>query len=200
MTKQVIICVDDETTVLRSLKTELKEALGKDYLIEIAESGEYALELIEELLEDGYEVPLIISDYIMPDMKGDELLKHVHLISPKTIKIMLTGQADLEAVGRVIKYANLYRYITKPWQAEDLSLTVKAAVSSYLQDKKLPEKNAQLQKAEQKYRSIFENSLEGIFQTTLDGHYISANSALAQIYGYDSPEELIATLSNIQHQ
>jgi PAS domain S-box-containing protein len=136
----------------------------------------------------------------MPDMKGDELLKHVHLISPKTIKIMLTGQADLEAVGRAIKYANLYRYIAKPWQAEDLNLTVKEAVNSYLQDKKLAEKNAQLQKAEQKYRSIFENSLEGIFQTTIDGHYISANSALAQIYGYDSPEELIATLSNIQHQ
>src|SRR5919202_2190581 len=200
MAKPVIVCVDDEKTVLKSLKVELKKALGNEYQIEIAEAGEEAVEVITELLEDGYEVPLIISDYIMPDMKGDELLKHVHLISPKTIKIMLTGQADLEAVGRAIKYANLYRYIAKPWQAEDLNLTVKEAVNSYLQDKKLAEKNAQLQKAEQKYRSIFENSLEGIFQTTIDGHYISANSALAQIYGYDSPEELIATLSNIQHQ
>src|ERR671933_1027978 len=200
MAKPVIVCVDDEKTVLKSLKVELKKALGNEYQIEIAEAGEEAVEVITELLEEGYEVPLIISDYIMPDMKGDELLRYVHLISPKTIKIMLTGQADLEAVGRVIKYANLYRYIAKPWQAEDLNLTVKEAVNSYLQDKKLAEKNAQLQKAEQKYRCIFENSLEGIFQTTIDGHYISANSALAQIYGYDSPEELIATLSNIQHQ
>jgi len=186
--------------VLRSLRAELQEALGNDYLIEIAEGGEEALELVEELLEEMYAVPLIISDYIMPDIKGDELLKCVHQISPKTIKIMLTGQADLEAVGRVIKYANLYRYITKPWQTQDLILTVKEAVNSYLQDKKLAEQNAQLQKAEQKYRSIFENSLEGIFQTTLDGEYLSANPALAQIYGYDSPEELIANLSNIQHQ
>jgi len=58
----------------------------------------------------------------------------------------------------------------------------------------------ELLKAEQKYRSIFENALEGIFQTTLDGHYLSANHALAQIYGYDSPQELIATVSSIQNQ
>lgn len=57
-----------------------------------------------------------------------------------------------------------------------------------------------LRQAEQKYRRIFENALEGIFQTTYDGHYISANPALAQLYGYNSPEELIATLTDIEHQ
>ena len=145
MAKPVIVCVDDERTVLKSLKVELKKAMGNEYGIEIAETGEEALELITELLEDGYELPLIISDYIMPDMKGDELLKRVHQISPKTLKIMLTGQADLEAVGRAIKYAKLYRYIAKPWQAEDLRLTVTEAIYSYLQDKKLAEKNAKLQ-------------------------------------------------------
>jgi PAS domain S-box-containing protein len=228
MTKQVIICVDDETTVLRSLKAELQEVIGDDYLIEIAEGGEEALELIEELLEDGYEFPLIISDHIMPKMKGDELLKRVHLILPQTLKIMLTGQADLEAVGNAIKYAKLYRYITKPWQREDLSLTVKEAVNSYLQEKRLAQQNIQLQemnqllaqlnrdqailidklhqkesrllKAEQKYRSIFENALEGIFQLTPDGRYLSANQATAHLYGYDSPEELMATITDINHQ
>jgi adenylate cyclase len=66
MKQQVIICVDDDNTVLKSLKTELQEAVGNAYLIEIAEGGEEALELLEELLLDGYEVPLIISDHIMP--------------------------------------------------------------------------------------------------------------------------------------
>jgi class 3 adenylate cyclase/FixJ family two-component response regulator len=146
MTKQVIICVDDETTVLRSLKAELKEAIGNDYLIEIAESGADALELLAELLEDNYEIPLIISDYIMPDMKGDELLRCVHKISPKTLKVMLTGQATIEGVGNAIKYAKLYRYISKPWQSEDLRLTITEAIYSYAQDKKLVEQNAQLQK------------------------------------------------------
>ncbi|VXD14175.1 putative Diguanylate cyclase [Planktothrix serta PCC 8927] len=54
--------------------------------------------------------------------------------------------------------------------------------------------------AEAKYRSIFENAIEGIFQTTPDGYYLSANPALARIYGYDSPEELIQQLTNISEQ
>ncbi|HEY9608388.1 adenylate/guanylate cyclase domain-containing protein [Allocoleopsis sp.] len=57
-----------------------------------------------------------------------------------------------------------------------------------------------LQQAEEKYRSIFENAVEGIFQTTPDGRYLSANPALARMYGYKSPEELIARLTNIARQ
>jgi len=57
-----------------------------------------------------------------------------------------------------------------------------------------------LQAAEAKYRSIFENAIEGIFQTTPDGHYLSANPALARIYGYTSPVELMASLTDIEHQ
>ncbi|UBF24507.1 EAL domain-containing protein [Kovacikia minuta CCNUW1] len=59
---------------------------------------------------------------------------------------------------------------------------------------------AALRQAEQKYRSIFENVVEGIFQTTPDGHYLTANPMLAKIYGYDTPEELIETLTDIKHQ
>jgi adenylate cyclase len=149
MTKQAIICVDDEKTVLQSLKAELRDAFGRDYTIELAEGGKDALDLFDELQEDGYEIPLVISDYIMPDMKGDELLKRIHALSPKTLKIMLTGQADVEAVSNAVNYAKLYRYIAKPWRAEDLNLTVSEALHSYWQDKKLKEQTLQLQQANQ---------------------------------------------------
>jgi PAS domain S-box-containing protein len=154
MSRQVIICVDDERTVLRSLKAELQEAVGNDYTIEIAEGGEEALELIEELLVEGDEVLLIISDHIMPEMKGDELLKQAHLISPKTIKVMLTGEADIEAIAKAINSANLYRYITKPWQTEDLKLTVKEALNSYIQAQQLTQQNAQLQAMNQELAEL----------------------------------------------
>ncbi len=197
MSKQVIICVDDETTILRSLKAELQEAIGKDYLIEIAEGGEEALELIEELLENGYEVPLIISDHIMPDMKGDELLKRVHLILPKTLKILLTGQADLEAVVNAIKYASLYRYIAKPWQSEDLGLTVKEAVNSYFLDKKLAQQNAQLQQlnqeleqsiqllsaSERKFRAIFNQTFQFTGMVSVEGILLEANQTALDFGG-----------------
>lgn len=57
-----------------------------------------------------------------------------------------------------------------------------------------------LRQAERKYRSIFENAVEGIFQTTVDGHYLTANPMLARIYRYDSPEELLLALTDIEHQ
>ncbi|MEO6861623.1 MAG: PAS domain S-box protein [Microcoleus sp.] len=353
MKKPVIICVDDEPTILDSLEIDLLKAFEDKYLIETAQSGEEALELLSELLAEQYEVPLVISDHIMPNMKGDELLRSVHAISPKTLKIMLTGQADLEAVANAINYAKLYRYIPKPWQSDDLKLTVTEAIYRYFQDKQLAEKQIELQEmnqelarlnrkqamliaklhenesrltqyleamplgvcvldangqsfyanqkareifgkgtvphinseqkaaiyqfykagtnqrcpveelpimqalrgesvrtegveirtgnkvipveswatpiydslgdisygiiaftditerkqaeaalvqAEEKYRQIFENALEGIFQTEPDGILISANPALAQIYGYDSPEELMANVNDIQRQ
>jgi adenylate cyclase len=154
MKKPVIICIDDEQTILSSLERELKSFFGSDYLIETAEGGEEALELLEELLEEGYEVPLVISDHIMPNIKGDELLKRIHEISPKTLKIMLTGQADIEAVVNAIKYAKLYRYLAKPWQAEDLKLTVQEAVNSYFTEKKLAEQYAQLQQMNQELAQL----------------------------------------------
>ncbi len=146
MNRLAIICVDDEQTILDSLKTELKQTFSNQYLIETAESGEEALELIEELLEDHYEVPLVISDYMMPNLKGDEFLKRIHTLSPKTRKVMLTGQADIEAVGNAINYAKLYRYIHKPWNTEDLTLTISEAVKSYFNEKQLIDKNKELER------------------------------------------------------
>ncbi|MCW6048801.1 PAS domain S-box protein [Microcoleus sp. A2-C5] len=205
--KPVIICVDDEPIILESLKIELKKALGEEHLLETAEGGEEALELIDELLAEGCEIVALISDYLMPNMKGDELLKQIHKILPKTIKIMLTGQADLEAVANTIKYAKLYRYISKPWQSEDLKLTLKEAVNSYFMEKQLAEQNTQLQKlnqeletlveertaqlrlSEEKFAKAFRSSPNPITIARLkDGRYLEVNEAFCQTIGYSAAE------------
>ena len=159
MKKPVIVCIDDEPAVLDSLKIELKRALGNECIIETAEGGVDALELVKELQLENAEVALVLSDYIMPDIKGDELLGQIHRLSPQTLTIMLTGQADLTAVGNAIKSAKLYRYIPKPWHTEDLKITVLEAVHSYLQERKLAEQtvhlyqlNAELQETNQQLR------------------------------------------------
>ncbi len=156
MSKKIILCIDDESTILNSLKAELKSIFPKDYLIEVAESGSDALELVNELLADNYQICLVISDYLMPQMKGDEVLKHIHSKSPKTIKIMLTGQATIEGVANAIKDARLYRYMAKPWQQEDLKLTVTEAVDRYAQDLQLEEKNAALEKLSSQQAELIE--------------------------------------------
>jgi two-component system sensor histidine kinase/response regulator len=141
MKERVILCVDDEEMVLKTLKRELSNILGHRYIIETATRGEEALQLFEEVIADGYEVPLVIVDQIMPGMKGDELLKRIHERSPRTLKIMLTGQANMEAVINAVNDANLYHYIDKPWETINLAMTVKEALKSYLQDKELELQN-----------------------------------------------------------
>ena len=89
MNKPVILCVDDEKIILTSLKEQLKRRFGEDYSIETVESGEEALEIIDELQIDAVDLPVVIADQIMPGMKGDELLKQIHGMLPRTLKIML---------------------------------------------------------------------------------------------------------------
>ena len=131
MNKPVIVCVDDEKFVLDTLRTTLSQAFGEDYLIEIAEDGAEALELVRELLANGQEVPVVISDYVMPQMRGDELLRHIQIISKNTLKIMLTGQANIEGVTNAVNDADLYRFISKPWNSGQLVQIVQKAVRDY---------------------------------------------------------------------
>lgn len=144
MKKPIILCVDDEQMVLSSLKSQLKRHLGTEYSVETVDSGDEAIEVFKELREDGYDVPLVISDQIMPGMKGDEFLTAIHLISEDVVKILLTGQASAEAVGNALNNAKLYRYIEKPWQIQDLNMTVSEAITRFFQARELAEKNNQL--------------------------------------------------------
>ncbi len=132
----VVICVDDEETVLQSLELELQNKL-QNCILELAQSGEEALELCQEYADNDYELPLIICDYIMPKMKGDEVLVKINKAFPSTHKIMLTGQADLSGVVKAINEAKLYRYIAKPWEREDLLLTVNSAIEHYCQNQEI---------------------------------------------------------------
>ncbi len=134
----VILCVDDEKAVLDTLELQLSELLNKEIRklgynvqLEFAQSGEEALEIIEESRILNKPVAVIVSDQVMPGMKGDELLIKAHELYERARKIMLTGQAEVQDVAEVINKANLYRFITKPWNKEDLQLTVKEALKSY---------------------------------------------------------------------
>lgn len=137
MSQLAILCIDDENIVLESLKEQLKRPFGKNYYIEVAQSSEDALDILEELQQEEVEVALVISDQIMPGMKGDELLIKVHSRFPQILKVLLTGQASAEAVGNAVNHANLYRYIAKPWDEADLILTVTEALRRYRQEQQL---------------------------------------------------------------
>ena len=129
MSKSAILCVDDEIAILESLEIELTKAFDDTYLYETAESADEALEIIEELQNDSIAIIVIVSDWLMPGIKGDEFLIQVHKKYPNSIKILLTGQADESAIERVKTQANLHRCLRKPWKSQDLIETIKFALA-----------------------------------------------------------------------
>ncbi len=144
MDKQIILCIDDEPIILNSLKQELSQYFAESMIIEVAESGEEGLEIIDFFKEKGKEIVVIISDYIMPQMRGDEFLIEAHHLLPNCMKILLTGQASLEGVTNTVNETNLYRYISKPWNTKDLIMTIESAIEKYHKEKTLKSQNKQI--------------------------------------------------------
>lgn len=128
--KKVILCVDDEETILKSLKAQVKKHFSKGYTYECAESAGEALELIEELTEEGAQIMVIVSDWLMPQMKGDELLIQVHQQFPDIVKVMLTGQANEDAVERARREADLQYCLHKPWSEQELIAILKSQLDN----------------------------------------------------------------------
>ena len=125
MKEKVILCIDDEKTILESLKSQLRRNLGDDYIYELAEDAEEGLEILEELMEDNLDIILIVSDWLMPGMKGDEFLIKVHKKYPNIPKILLTGQADEDAIEKAEEQAGLFQYMSKPWEEAELVGAIK---------------------------------------------------------------------------
>lgn len=131
--KPALLCIDDEQSVLNSLIIQLRDNLGDQYVYEAAMSADEALDVMEDLKNNNTEILVVVSDYIMPGMKGDELLIKIYNKYPDIIKIMLTGQATLEGVINAINNAKIYRYIAKPWEKNDLIITIQEAIKSFQQ-------------------------------------------------------------------
>lgn len=128
MSSSAILCVDDEAIVLTSLKEQLRRRFGGRYVYETASSADEAWSVIDELCTDGIEILIIVSDWLMPGVKGDEFLAQVHRRHPAIVTVLLTGQADNAAIERARREANLYACLHKPWNEAELARVVEAAL------------------------------------------------------------------------
>lgn len=185
-----ILCVDDDNGILSSLGEQLQRALGDRYEIALARSGEEALEIIAELQAETIDIPLILSDQTMPGMSGDQFLIQAHGLLPQTLKILLTGEQRVEAVRKALNQANLYRYITKPWDETDLLLTVKEALRSYqqqqqlqVQQQHLEQINQQLAQSLSTLEATLDATADGILVLNRSGEIIHFNHRLPQLLG-----------------
>lgn len=133
-----ILLVDDEPGILAALRRVFQR---ENYELHFARNGSEALKVLE-----SNPVQLIISDFMMPGMNGSELLGKVRERWPETIRIMLTGHANTEAVMGSIKEGAVYRFILKPWNDDDLRLTIALALEQY----SLMQRNRALEKKTEK--------------------------------------------------
>ncbi len=127
-----LLLVDDEPSILSALRRLLRKG---GYAIHTAESGKAGLEILER-----EHVDLVISDMRMPEMDGARFLEQVRARWPDTVRLLLTGYADVTSTIDAINRGEIYRYIAKPWNDDDLVLIVRDA----LERQRLTHENARL--------------------------------------------------------
>jgi response regulator RpfG family c-di-GMP phosphodiesterase len=130
-----ILYVDDEMNNLMSFKA----AFRISYNVFTAISAKEAMKIL-----DSNDINIIITDQRMPDMTGVEFLESILDKHPDPIRLLLTGYADMNAVVDAINKGKIFHYLTKPWNEEELEMTIKRAYDVYLQRKDEKELNGKL--------------------------------------------------------
>jgi len=128
-----ILCVEDEPEVLDVIVRDLAE-LEDVFPIEMALSANEARKIIKEIEEQGDKIGLAICDHIMPGDKGVDLMIEMQKneFTKRTRKVLLTGQAGLDATVDAVNHARLNRYIAKPWDPENLVSVAKDELTTYV--------------------------------------------------------------------
>lgn len=138
--KHTILCIDDEDHNNQTLERLLR----KKFNVITSTNPQEALELIQK-----NQPSLIISDQRMPSMTGVELLKKSMENSPRSIRILLTGYTDLESVIAAINDGQIYRYITKPWEPQELLLNIEKAIETFELKTEVERQNTALKSLDQ---------------------------------------------------
>lgn len=130
MTDKAILCVDDEAIIVFALKQELKSRYADRFVYETALSAEEALSIISELAFEGLKLILVISDWLMPGMRGDEFLRAVKSARPGVQAVLVTGQADGDTIDALLRDGVADSVVLKPWRSSALFAKIDRCLES----------------------------------------------------------------------
>ena len=183
--KDKILLVDDDAMILAGLKRQLRN----QYLVETALSGDEALKMIEE--KGPYAV--IVSDFLMPGMNGIEFLSQAKKIGPDTVRMMLTGSADMTTAIQAVNEGNIYQFHPKPCPANTLGQAIQSGIEKY---RKTTDNQTQMQKVRTSLAqaSKIQQTLMPKFNPCVEGYDITGKSiwcdeTSGDYYDFISPEE-----------
>jgi signal transduction histidine kinase len=152
--RPTLLVVDDEPEVLRSVH----DLFRREFRVLTFERGGEAISALEKT-----DAPVILSDQRMPGMCGVDLLREAKRLKPETTRLLFTGYADIKAVIDAINEGNVFRYITKPWDPEEMVAVVRQAVEHHelIVEKRrlvgqLQDRNNQLQEADRLKRAFIQ--------------------------------------------
>ena len=187
-----IICIDDDRDFIKSLEFFLPDKINQKnntdlwYQFLFFDTPSIALNTLKEIIKDEKEVAMVISDQMMPDMKGIELLSKVKNISPQSIRVLLTGYAGVDSAIKAINENLLDKYLTKPINNEnDFILNIQYLIQRYHMQKTISIQNKIIRELYQ-FSDVL-NSLED-FQQTLDyivsfiGNVLECQSIYVMLY------------------
>ena len=160
MDKKVeVLFLDDEENILNSLKRLFR---GAPYAIWTTSNPYEALKVLEE-----QDIKVVLSDYRMPEMTGVDFLEKAKAVKPEAVRILFTGYADFSAAERAINIGEVYRFISKPWDSEELKATVGFALERYnlrMENQRLfketAQKNEELERLNRRLKNMYENQKE----------------------------------------
>lgn len=184
--KHSLLFVDDEEDIINALN----DTFADDYNIFKTTNPEEALKIVQK-----EEIALIISDQRMPEMTGSELLSEINDMKPETIRILLTGYADINAAVDAINKGAIHKYVDKPWDDEKLMEMVASLVEIYEDSKEklsLLSSVEDIVTKESSFRSILNNIKEAICAIGEDGAIHFSNANALNILGYESTKDALS--------
>jgi PAS domain S-box-containing protein len=177
MSTAKILIVDDEPRICSSLESLLK---SKNYEVITTDCGGNATTILANLTFD-----VAIVDVHLPDMAGTQLMGHVRTNHPDTIIILITGDADVNSALAALRNG-AYDYIKKPFEADELLNTVENALSQKKLKQEKEQINQQLNRSEEKYRYLVQNSPDIIYSLDANGHFTFLSEAVKHTLGFSA--------------
>lgn len=195
-----ILVVDDEPNIGDLIYRRLRKQVQADELqLLFAYDG---LEALNKLEADP-SIDMVLTDIDMPRMDGLTLLGELNRLTSNVQTVVMSAHSDMSSIRNAMNLG-AFDYLIKPIDFQVLEITIARTLQKVAEIQEHQrfrlQKEAELLQAEANYRSIFENAVEGIFQTTPTGRYISANPAIAYMLGYDSPDQMLASITDIGQQ
>jgi CheY-like chemotaxis protein len=194
MADQAILAVDDEKSILNSLRRSLRK---EPYKVFTAESGAEGLEVLAENA-----IQMVVSDQRMPNMSGTEFLSKVKKLYPDTIRVVLSGYAEAEAIVDSINRGEVYRFIGKPWDEDDLKTIIKQGLAHYnlvIQNRQLSEQTKQQLVELERLNVLLSASVEERTQSLQFSQEVLEHLPLI-ILGVSQEEELVMTNDTARNQ